>query len=171
MAHCWCHNSFHCLLSKRRVTSVVTIWYPIWPGLRLQWEKAGPRRPPEVGQMHGRFWYPFWHFERLQWKWARAWPCFLFTVNGVLVLQYANPRSLFSYPVSLNEDGECNRHTNRDRGPWQQFKFLSLFACPLNPLPIQQHSEGRSTCSGVSAVPLVSVLQTRSSQMFVLSNS
>ena len=50
MAHCWCHNSFHCLLSKRRVkwecafihSNLLVFWYPIWPSLRLQWEKAGP---------------------------------------------------------------------------------------------------------------------------------
>ena len=46
-------------------------------------------------------------------------------------------------------------------------KFSNLFACPLNLLTPHLVTQWGDECSGVNAVPLVSVLQTRSSRMFV----
>ena len=63
--------------------------------------------------------------------------------------------------------GGCNGHANRDRGPRQQFKFSNLFACPLNPLTPHLAMQWGEECSELNAVPLVSVLQTCFSRMFV----
>ena len=57
-------------------------------------------------------------------------------------------------------------HANRDRGPQRQFKFSNQFSCPLNPLIPHSAMQWWEECSGVNAVPLVSVLQTHSLQMF-----
>ena len=61
----------------------------------------------------------------------------------------------------------CNGHANRDRGPRRKFKFSNPFACPLNPLTPHLGTQWGEEYSGVNVVPLVSRLQTRSSQMFV----
>ena len=45
--------------------------------------------------------------------------------------------------------------------------FICLFACPMNPLTPHLATQWGEECSGVNVVPLVSVLQTRSSWMFV----
>ena len=63
--------------------------------------------------------------------------------------------------------GGCNGHANRDRGPRWQFKSSNPFACPLNPLTPYSATQWGEECSGGNVAPLVSVLQTRSSQMFV----
>ena len=63
--------------------------------------------------------------------------------------------------------GGCNGHKNKDWGPRQQFKFCTPIACPLNPLTPHSAMQWGEEWSGVKVMPLVSVLQTRSSQMFV----
>ena len=67
--------------------------------------------------------------------------------------------------------GGCNGHANRDRGPRWRFIVSNLFACPLNPLTPHSATQWGEECSGVNTVALVSVLQTRSSQMFVFTIS
>ena len=62
----------------------------------------------------------------------------------------------------------CIRHANSDRcPPRQQFKFSHPFACPLNPLTPHSVTQWGEIVRESSRVPLVSVLQTRSSRMFV----
>ena len=63
--------------------------------------------------------------------------------------------------------GGCNGHANRVWGLWRQFKFSNLFACPFNLLTPHSATQWEEECSGVNAVLLVSLLQTRSSWMFV----
>ena len=61
----------------------------------------------------------------------------------------------------------CNRHGNRDWGLLRQSKVSNLLACLLNPLTSHSAMQRGEERSGVIAVPLVSVLQTCSSRMFV----
>ena len=63
--------------------------------------------------------------------------------------------------------GGCSGRANRDRGPWWQFIFSNPFTCTLSPLTPHSATPWGEECLGVKSVPLVSVLQTRSSQMFV----
>ena len=68
--------------------------------------------------------------------------------------------------------GGCNGHAKRDRGPQWQFKFSNPFACQLNVLtPHSATQWGWGESLVVNAVPLVSVLQTRSSWMFVFKSN
>ena len=61
--------------------------------------------------------------------------------------------------------GGCNGQANTDRGPRRQFTFSTPFACPFNPLTPHSATQWEEECSEVNTVPLVSMLQTRSSQM------